>query len=152
DQMANGGVIVDPRAGDLDYDTGAPWIGWGPYLWADGTIPRGSDGLIWVPEDFGAADLTHPPTLRETKAGNMLLAFFENDPRTRSWFLALGDVGIDTPSGDAGGVDVAIDGVGFQEGAVVTIGGIGVPAIAVTPGVITATTPALQAGSLNDVV
>ncbi|HEY1249866.1 MAG TPA: S-layer homology domain-containing protein [Thermoanaerobaculia bacterium] len=152
DQMANGGAIVDPRAGDLNYDTGAPWIGWGPYLWADGTIPRGSDGLVWVPEDFEASDLTHPSTLGETKAGNMLLAFFGNDPRTRPWFLALGDVAIAPSSGDATGEAVSVTGAGFQEGAVLTIGGVGALGVSVAPGLITGTTPALQAGSLNDVV
>ncbi|HEY2798181.1 MAG TPA: S-layer homology domain-containing protein [Thermoanaerobaculia bacterium] len=152
DQMANGGVIVDPRAGDLDYDTGAPWIGWGPYLWADGTIPRASDGLIWVPEDFEPSDLTHPSTLGETKVGDMLLRFFKNDPRTRPWFLALGDVAIAPPSGDGGGAEVSITGESFQDGAVLTIGGIGALGVSVAPGLITATTPALQAGSVNDVV
>ena len=151
DQMANGGVIVDPRAGDLNYDAGAPWIGWGPYLWADGTIPRGSDGLIWVPEDFEPSDLTHPSTLGETKVGNMLLAFFENDPRTRPWFLALSDVAIAPASGLAGGAGVSVTGEGFQDGAVLTIGGVGALGVSVSPELITGTTPALQAGSLNDV-
>ncbi len=152
DQMANGGVIVDPRAGDLDYDTGAPWIGWGPYLWADGTVPRGSDGLIWLPEDFQPDDLTHPSTLGETKVGNMLLAFFESDPRTRPWFLALSDVAIAPPSGPAGGAEVSITGESFQDGAILTIGGVGAVGVSVAPELITATTPALSPGSLNDVV
>jgi hypothetical protein len=153
DQMANGGVIVDPRAGDLNYDTGAPWIGWGPYLWADGTIPRGSDGLVWLQEDFQTSDYTHPSTLGETKVGTMLLAFFKNDPRTRPWFLALSDVAVAPRSGDAGGAAVAVSGAGFQDGATLSVGGL--PAIDVTvapPSDITATTPALSPGSVNDVV
>src|SRR5215510_8723293 len=36
----NGGTI-DDRAGDLNYNNGtAPWVAWGPYLWADGLNPR----------------------------------------------------------------------------------------------------------------
>ncbi len=45
DQMRNGGAIVDSRAGDLNHNSVAPWLTWGPYLWADGLIPR-SDGLF----------------------------------------------------------------------------------------------------------
>jgi len=152
DQMANGGTIVDPRAGDLNYDTGAPWIGWGPYLWADGTIPRGSDGLVWLQEDFQTSDYTHPSTLGETKVGTILLEFFKNDPRTRPWFLALSDVAIAPSSGEAGGAPVAVTGAGFEDGATLSIGGSGALGISVAPELITGTTPALQPGSLNDVV
>jgi hypothetical protein len=86
DQMANGGVVVDTRAGDLNYNTGAPWLAWGPYLWADGTNPR-SDNLTWQPGDV-ESDGTHPSTSGETKVGTMLMTFFKTDAHASCWFLA----------------------------------------------------------------
>lgn len=93
DQMRNGGAVSDTRAGDLNYQTGvAPWIAWGPYLWADGANPR-SDGLTWVKTDFDPSDYTHPSQpgapsdtqSGEFKVGGMLLNFFLNSPHT-PWF------------------------------------------------------------------
>lgn len=43
-----GGLAVNAA---VEAWTGGVWMGWGPYLWADGPIPNGS-GLIWLPEDF----------------------------------------------------------------------------------------------------
>jgi hypothetical protein len=83
-QMQHGGRIADSRAGNLDYDTAAPWIAWGPYFWADGTRPR-SDGLAWLRSDF-APDGTHPSPSGIAKAGTMLMDFFLNSPYTRCWF------------------------------------------------------------------
>jgi hypothetical protein len=82
DQMRSG--KVDPVMGDLDYKRNvAPWIAWGPYLWADGTVPR-SDGLTWKPSEF-QDDGTHPNKEGVNKVGHMLMDFFQNSPFT-SWF------------------------------------------------------------------
>lgn len=84
-QMKRGGEVVDQRAGDLNYDTVAPWIAWGPYLWADGTIPR-SDGLTWERDDF-REDGTHPSLSGAEKVGGLLLDFFVKAKTTKVWFL-----------------------------------------------------------------
>ncbi len=63
----------------------APWLSWGPYLWADGTTPR-SDGFVWNCSDLDV-DFTHPATPGETKVADQLLAFYKTDPLTRGWFL-----------------------------------------------------------------
>jgi lysophospholipase L1-like esterase len=85
DQMAQGNSIVDAMEGNLAYDTAAPWIAWGPYLWADGLTAR-SDGLTWAPSDLGP-DGTHPSDAGRAKVASMLLDFFKTQPMTRCWFL-----------------------------------------------------------------
>ena len=83
-QMNGGGT--DPLAGDLNYTTGvAPWLAWGPYVWADGLNP-GSDGLIWQPSNF-QSDGTHPSQSGEEKVGAMLLDFMSSSPFAVPWFL-----------------------------------------------------------------
>ncbi len=76
----------DAIAGDLRPGVAAPWLSWGPYLWANGTSPR-SDGLTWVQSDF-AADNTHPNTGARQKVGAMLLGFLKNSPHASCWFLS----------------------------------------------------------------
>ena len=88
DQMRNNGTVVDTRAGDLNYNTVAPWIAWGPYTWADGTIPR-SDGLTWLRTDF-QKDGTHPSSSGIQKVAGMLMSFFLNSPYTKCWFTSAG--------------------------------------------------------------
>ena len=83
-QMAGG--PVDPLAGDLNINTVAPWVAWGPYLWADGLMAR-SDGLTWACADL-EADGTHPSTSGEGKVGLMLLNFFLDSQFTGVWFRA----------------------------------------------------------------
>lgn len=82
-QMQGGGI--DPIAGDLDYNTVAPWVAWGPYLWADGANPR-SDGLAWYPEDF-LDDGTHPSAAGAYKVAVQLVDFFSASPFTTDWFF-----------------------------------------------------------------
>jgi hypothetical protein len=63
----------------------APWLGWGPYLWADSSNPR-SDGLSWNREDF-VSDGTHPSTSGRAKVAALLLRFFTSDTLARPWFV-----------------------------------------------------------------
>jgi hypothetical protein len=88
-------LILDQMDGEpeLNWDSSlgevrAPLLLWGPYLWADGATPRKSDGLVWLPEDFSAADGTHPSTSGRAKVANLLLDFFKGDQYAKTWFLA----------------------------------------------------------------
>jgi hypothetical protein len=81
-------VIEDQLSGLLPFSGSsreAPWLAWGPYLWADGLTPR-SDGLTWACSEF-ADDGTHPGSLGRQKVGRMLLDFFLQDATAREWFV-----------------------------------------------------------------
>lgn len=91
--FANRWLIERQLAGDpalnFDPDLGAvqaPWIGWGPYTWADGLVPR-SDGLVWECADL-AADGTHPSSQGAGKVADMMLDFVHTHPLAASWYLA----------------------------------------------------------------
>ncbi len=75
----------------------APWLAWGPYLWADGLVPR-ADGLTWACADFSANDGTHPATSGRDKVAQQLLAFFTTDPTAEPWF-SLQNVAVDQGAG-----------------------------------------------------
>ncbi len=93
EQMANGGNVIDDRAGDLNYQTGvAPWIAWGPYFWANGGVAR-LDGPGWVPADFdpGAPSLGTNLSLQgQSKSALALMRFFTLSPFSKCWFMAAG--------------------------------------------------------------
>ena len=64
----------------------APWLAWGPYLYADGVVPRESDSLQWLCSDF-ADDGTHPATSGRVKVSELLEDFFKTSAYTIPWFL-----------------------------------------------------------------
>jgi len=63
----------------------APWLAWGPYLWANAESPS-ADALSYEPADF-AADGTHPSPQGQRKIAERLLRFFKTDRTARGWFL-----------------------------------------------------------------
>jgi hypothetical protein len=62
----------------------APWMSWGPYIWARGTTPNGL-GMTWEIEDF-VDDHIHPSASGVDKASDAFLDFFLTDSTTRPWF------------------------------------------------------------------
>jgi len=83
DQLAGSPSLNwDPEAGPVE----SPWLSWGPYLWADGLVPR-SDGLTWACSEL-ASDGTHPSASGASKVAGLLLDFFKQDSTARLWFNA----------------------------------------------------------------
>jgi hypothetical protein len=72
----------DPERGPVE----APWLSWGPYLWADGMNPR-SDGLVW-PCSYFADDGTHPAAGARNLVADSLLAFLKRDGTASPWFTS----------------------------------------------------------------
>lgn len=85
-------MIAEQIAGDpaLNCDASlgpvqAPWLAWGPYLWADGLVPR-ADGLVWECADY-QNDGIHPANFGRYKVLQMLDAFFRAEPTAANWYL-----------------------------------------------------------------
>jgi hypothetical protein len=96
-------VIERQLAGDpaLNYDAAngavvAPWLSWGPYLWADGLNPR-SDGLTWACSELNPTDGTHPSTTGRLKVADSLLAFVRRDAATAPWYAIPGTLAAPMP-------------------------------------------------------
>lgn len=82
-------TIEEQLRGGLRYDgasPAAPWLAWGPYLWADGLTPR-SDGLTWHCGEL-QADGTHPSDSGRQKVAMRLMDFVRSDLTAREWYLA----------------------------------------------------------------
>ncbi len=83
DQMAGSPALnCDPAKGAVR----VPWVAWGPYLWADGVKGR-KDGLVYLRDDLGATDRTHPSPSGREKVVKLLMDFLKNDPTSRPWFV-----------------------------------------------------------------
>jgi hypothetical protein len=63
----------------------APFLVWGPYLWANGGRSR-SDGFTWLADDM-VADCTHPSGEGIEKIAGLLLDFFSSNELATPWFL-----------------------------------------------------------------
>ena len=83
DQLnGNSNLNFDPSLGAVV----APWMAWGPYLWANGMVPR-SDGQVWTCHDLNA-DGTHPNSGGRIRVSQQLLNFLKTDDTAAPWFLA----------------------------------------------------------------
>ncbi|MBI4718373.1 MAG: DNRLRE domain-containing protein [Planctomycetes bacterium] len=79
---ADPGLNYDAQAGPVE----APLLLWGPYLWADGVVPR-SDGLTWQHPDL-ESDGVHPAPSGEQKAADLLSTFFASEASAQPWYVA----------------------------------------------------------------
>ena len=71
---------ADPGAGPIE----APVLLWGPYLWANGAMPRASDGLTWDPADV-ESDGVHPSASGEAKVAHLLQEFLATEASAAPW-------------------------------------------------------------------
>ncbi len=71
----------DPAKGKVE----APWLSWGPYLWANGDRPR-KDGFAFDVSDYSDKDHMHYSPRGQIKVGRIMVDFFKNDPTSKIWF------------------------------------------------------------------
>ena len=89
----SGNLNPDPAKGAVV----APWIAWGPYMWANGVGPDNqpggqpgrADGLEWLCSDF-QTDGIHLSAAGEAKSAAMLFTHFSTTPTSCDWFFAAG--------------------------------------------------------------
>jgi hypothetical protein len=88
EQQINGDPSLSYGAGGV-----APWLSWGPYMWADGLgsdgvpggVPGRADGLNWQCSDL-QSDGVHPSATGQQKVATMLLNQFSTDTTAVPWF------------------------------------------------------------------
>ncbi|HUP17699.1 MAG TPA: hypothetical protein VM848_16840 [Acidimicrobiia bacterium] len=90
EEQIQGSAELDPDSSDGS--SMAPWISWGPYLWADGLVPR-EDGLVWECDDV-ASDGVHPSESGQTKVAGLLMEHFRSDPTSTGWFIGDGVIAV----------------------------------------------------------
>jgi hypothetical protein len=85
------GFLWDTRIADVNYEKGSvPWVAWGPYFWANGTMPR-ADGVTWERDDFGDDGATLSEKGAQ-KAAMMLFEFMIQEPTAAHWFRTGGRI------------------------------------------------------------
>ncbi len=76
------GLNYDPNQGTVY----APWLSWGPYLWADGVAGEAT-GIVWEQSDF-SYDGTHTSPAGRAKVAGLLHHFLRTDATAVPWFLS----------------------------------------------------------------
>lgn len=79
-------IAGNPALRFAEPDAPAPWLAWGPYIWADGEV-SGSDGFSWQCADT-RSDFTHPSAAGAAKIAGRLLGFLRTELTASGWFVA----------------------------------------------------------------
>jgi hypothetical protein len=84
EQQLRGDLELNPNSARGPVE--APWLSWGPYLWANAR-KQPADGRLFYEESDFAEDGTHPSPSGRRKVAEQLWKFFSTDPTTQTWFL-----------------------------------------------------------------